>query len=408
MKELEIIKFLKSYPYDWYEILTQPPYCLDIKMGENGVGGLVLFKYRQTESDFSLPIVQECRGLILDYLNNWSVVRLSFTKFFNAGEPGAAEIDWSTARVQDKIDGALMSLCFLPEDKAWLLSTNGTINAFRTPITSLGDSFITQADGSLTFGSVFQSIITKKMPWGDFLSSLNPDHIYTFELVSPQNKVVINYKPDIYHTATRDRNTLEELDEDIGIQKPNEYPLHSLDEVIKAAEALNSDKEITKEGFVVVDANWNRVKVKSPWYVAAAHMVVAKLSFGKTLDIYLAGEKNEFLAYFPEKKDTFDELEKFIGALTLHMAAGYALLMHEVGENPDRKTYALAAKKKAWSSYYLALLKHPSLTPKEFLFGGHFYEDEHGNLKETLPLLGLKDKLKKLYFKWRDGKPWEY
>jgi hypothetical protein len=39
-------------------------------------------------------MVQECRGLILDTKNNWSVVALPYTKFFNYADPHAAEIDW--------------------------------------------------------------------------------------------------------------------------------------------------------------------------------------------------------------------------------------------------------------------------------------------------------------------------
>jgi hypothetical protein len=62
MKQLEIVKFLKEHPTDWKQILTSDPYNLDIKEK----GNLVLFIYSQINSDFNLPIVNECRGLILE------------------------------------------------------------------------------------------------------------------------------------------------------------------------------------------------------------------------------------------------------------------------------------------------------------------------------------------------------
>src|SRR5271154_4502894 len=68
---------------------------------------LVLLKYSQIDSPFSEEIVRECRGIILDQKNNWNVVCFSMLKFFNHGEGHAAPIDWSTAKVREKIDGSL-------------------------------------------------------------------------------------------------------------------------------------------------------------------------------------------------------------------------------------------------------------------------------------------------------------
>jgi hypothetical protein len=74
---------------------------------------LVQFAYHMTESyaNKTHPIVRESRGLILDQDQNWNVVAFPFLRFFNWGEPGAAEIDWSTARVQEKLDN-FVPLCW--------------------------------------------------------------------------------------------------------------------------------------------------------------------------------------------------------------------------------------------------------------------------------------------------------
>ena len=53
---------------------------------------LVQLSYTQTESPMASPVVQECRGLILER-ESWSVIAMPFKKFFNHGEKYAASID---------------------------------------------------------------------------------------------------------------------------------------------------------------------------------------------------------------------------------------------------------------------------------------------------------------------------
>src|SRR4051812_551578 len=64
---------------------------------------LVQLKYSQINSPMHEPIVQDCRGIILDEANNWAIASFPYRKFFNHGEPNAAAIDWGTARVYDKL-----------------------------------------------------------------------------------------------------------------------------------------------------------------------------------------------------------------------------------------------------------------------------------------------------------------
>lgn len=78
--------------------------------------------------DFSDPIVQEARGIIID-LENLDVVCWPFRKFGNYNESYADNIDWSTARVQEKIDGSIVKLWWNKVDGKWQFSTNSIINA---------------------------------------------------------------------------------------------------------------------------------------------------------------------------------------------------------------------------------------------------------------------------------------
>jgi hypothetical protein len=85
---------------------------------------LVLLKYDQIESPMADPIVQECRGIILEESSNWRVISRGLNKFFNYGEGHAATINWFKAMVQEKVDGSFMTV--YPYKGLWHVSTTGT------------------------------------------------------------------------------------------------------------------------------------------------------------------------------------------------------------------------------------------------------------------------------------------
>lgn len=96
--ELELINIIKNNQ-NWEEILTNKPYSLKIKRDN----GYILFKYDQINSDFSLKVVREARGIIFRE-KDWKVVCFPFVKFFNVDEIYADKIDWNNCKVQEKID----------------------------------------------------------------------------------------------------------------------------------------------------------------------------------------------------------------------------------------------------------------------------------------------------------------
>ena len=192
---LEIINFIKKHP-NWEKLLSTEPYYLKIRWDN----GFVLFMYDQIKSDFNQKICREARGLILDTTDDFKIVRYSFEKFFNVGEPCAAAIDWDHAYATEKIDGSLMSLWYARGE--WHLSTNGTIDAYKAP---LGDGSVIK-----TFGELFD-IAYKNITDMNHYNLFNKKKCYTFELVSPWNRIVINYpEPRIYLLSARDMDTLQE------------------------------------------------------------------------------------------------------------------------------------------------------------------------------------------------------
>ena len=93
---LRVIEYIKNNQ-NWREILSESPYNITIKDD----GDFTLLKYSQIDSDFNNEIVRECRGLIID--KNFNPVCVPFYKFGNYGESYADNIDWTTAKVEEKI-----------------------------------------------------------------------------------------------------------------------------------------------------------------------------------------------------------------------------------------------------------------------------------------------------------------
>ncbi len=185
----------------------------------------------------------------------------------------------------------------------WRLATNGTINAYIAP---LGDGSAFQ-----TYGDLWDSI------WPGWRKAFkrqgDPYSTYMFEMVSPYNKVVIPYqKSEIYFLGWRDLQTGDELPRSLSfvshiLPTPIEYPLNSLEEVIAAANNLPWDKE----GYVVCDINFNRVKIKSPAYLVA-HYAISNgiITKRRLIKIILAHEEDEFLIYCSEYKEAIEEIKQ--------------------------------------------------------------------------------------------------
>jgi hypothetical protein len=159
-------------------------------------------------------------------------------------------------------------------------------------------------------------------------SAFTPGLIYTFELATPYNRIVTRYEQErVVLLSIRDMDTLKELSSDLFlsyyhkllcvapiVELPRSHPisLTSLSEVaVLAAHLPQMD-----EGYVVVDANFNRVKVKNPSYLALLHLKEASSSSVKSLvQLVLTNEGSEFLTYFPEFQEQYDRISLAVSSL---------------------------------------------------------------------------------------------
>jgi hypothetical protein len=292
---------------------------------------IVQLSYTQRGSDMRQSIPQECRGLIIEK-DSHRVVCLPFTKFFNALEPNApSSFDWSTARAYEKIDGSLMALYHYAGQ--WHVAS----------------SKLPAADGLVphTKATTFANAFWRAWRAAGYQLPARKDCNYMFELALPEHCIVVRHaEATLTLIGARDVETLEELDcetiasvngwrsaprLDFGGEGACAGKAASLEAVREAARALNP---VEHEGFVVVDANFRRLKIKSPGYVALHHMrgnpgsasatvtqacregtIDARLRRRRLLEIALNNESHEFLTYYPDLRPEYLEVARRLRTL---------------------------------------------------------------------------------------------
>lgn len=272
----------------------------------------ILLKYDQIESDSSLEEVQECRGLILER-GTWKVMSLAFTRFFNSAEGHAATIDWNTAHVLEKLDGSMIHVYYDWNNKSWYAATTGT---------GEGEGEVNNKLGT-TFNELFWSTVKDK--YNLLPTNLVKYFTYIFELTTPYNIVV---KPHGESSATllamRDLMSLNEIEytklHDIanhyGFPVVKSYDLNdgNVGRLLRTFETM----VWSDEGYVVIDGNFNRIKVKNPAYVAVHH-TKNRTSEHAIMTVIKTNEMDEYIATFPDRKDEILELQVNYNLLILKL-----------------------------------------------------------------------------------------
>lgn len=319
---------------------------------------LVLLKYNQIESPMANPIVQECRGIILDESDNWKVIARAFDKFFNYGEGHAAQIDWSTARVQEKVDGSLCLLFYYNWE--WHVATTGTPDAGGN-VNNSGKQF------SEYFWETFKKLTSlSTLP----CSMLETSYCYILELTGPLNRVVVPHmESSLTLLGARTTTFWEEVHPSIvadsfpGIPVVKEFPLQSIEDVIQTFETMSP---LSQEGYVIVDEQFRRIKVKHPGYVALHHAKDG-MTTKAFVEITRTGEASETIAAFPEFKPLLDDAQERYNKLLAEIEADY--LAHK--DIKEQKDFALAVKNSRCSGALFNLRAGKVKSIREYLAKCH-------------------------------------
>lgn len=338
----------------------------------------ILLKYDQIESDMSRAEVQECRGLILER-DTWKVMSMPFSKFFNSGEINAAKIDWNSAIVLEKLDGTMIQVYYDWNKDKWFAATTGMAE---------GEGEVNNKFGT-TFNDLFWETINK---YSFDVNKFHKGFTYVFELTTPYNIVVKPHgESSITLLAIRDNEILKEFRYDellavsqyFGLPVVKSYNLsqNSLDEITKTFEGM----PWSEEGYVVVDKEFNRIKIKNPAYVAVHHLK-SKTAEHNILTIVKSNEIEEFAATFPERKEELYKLKNNYDALISKLTNAWSELEYKKPKDDS------ASERKEFALSVFDITKKHNLD----LFTGLFFSLQNGRAKSINEyMLNYDDK--KLY-----------
>ena len=256
-------------------------------------------------------VTSACRGLIYNHLT-MEVVARPFRKFFNLGEH---EDDFDPhmmgpVRFFEKMDGSLGILYRRPSDGELAIATRGSF-------TSEQSAWATEW---------FRS------NWPNF--EPEPGATYLFEIIYPENRIVVDYGDDRHLVA------LAAIDTKTGQTIPNGH-WNWPGEVVREHDYLDIATAIAterpnREGFVLhfTDSDM-RVKIKHEEYVRL-HRIVTGVTARTVWEILSKGESlNEVLERVPDEfyawvKQTEDDLRAKVATLMFEWGRDFGECLKEL------------------------------------------------------------------------------
>lgn len=281
-----------------------------------------IINYNQIDSPRFHPIVDECRGLIVD--KDFNVMCRSFQRFYNLGEgtsnnglyvrsPSFKEESIQARNLKEstilhKMDGTLINFYWDYFNNKWQSATRGA--AF--------------AEGDTGFDISFSDLVEKAENYTTVVNYLNDfknsqDYTFMFELTSPYNRIVTPYdKIELTWLSAKLKDSGVELHPEyihdvgrkIGLKTPIVYKANSHEDLLNLVEKFPS----LQEGVVL---SWfdkgivKRLKLKNTKYCAIHNMRAnGQISPKQVLILVGQNEQFEYLNYFSEDKPFFDLVEK--------------------------------------------------------------------------------------------------
>ncbi|MBR2240131.1 MAG: hypothetical protein IKO49_01085 [Bacilli bacterium] len=310
---------------DWKTFLEKEPRFITIKQcpwkdEDNNLlyPELYMLSYDGLFSDFNDEYVRLCRGCIVSVKdpNNPVMIVAPFTKFGNYGQSFCPEIDWSSALVEQKVDGILIKLFYYDNKWHWITNNGWNTNLPWKEMIKIPSKYKEiETDTCNTVQDLIDYCIKKN---NATLSEFHPDYTYMFELISPKMRILVdNPKTDLVYLGCRNLYTYDEYPLDMakaiipGIKKFNTvkyFDLHNMDEVLQLCNSYKGDQD---EGVVVVDKNFNRVKIKCEDYI---RLKGYRRMFDTTDEQIWKGMRegtiDDALQVFPELNEKIQEIQK--------------------------------------------------------------------------------------------------
>jgi hypothetical protein len=267
-----------------------------VRVNKHPEHDLYIYNYTQNAQFERIwnDVTLACRGLILD--GNDNVIARPFPKFFNLGEMENQILPETTFEVYDKMDGSLGILYWID----------------NTPFIASRGSFTSD-----------QSDKANEMLHGKYRSSwslLDKNKTYLFEIIYPENRVVLDYgvAEQLVLLAIIDTQSGEEFPlEDVG------FPVVERYNGIKDILVLKEMDIANKEGFIIKYADNFRVKIKFEEYLRL-HRIITQVS---NLNIWEYLKTNQSFEEILEKVP--DEFFNWVKQTKKELENNYAVIENQ-------------------------------------------------------------------------------
>ncbi|KAJ3172235.1 hypothetical protein HDU88_007053 [Geranomyces variabilis] len=272
---------------------------------------LIIWNYSEVVQFKKLwdDITLQCRGLITDTAGN--VVARSFPKFFNEDERSYEATSRYT--VMAKVDGSLGILFY--HRNRWVLASRGSFTSSQAGVGM--EILLSRYEGLL-------DVLDKRLS-------------YNFEIIYPENRIVVNYGDErklIFLTAFRpngeevfamdgddstvpNKVSIRDLMAEYGVIPVTQFDQASIAE-LKARDVCN------EEGYVVRFENGTRIKIKFAQYVAL-HRLVGNINETMLLQEFTAGK-----TFLDVCEQIPDEFMKWAERVWSRIETKYATLQAEL------------------------------------------------------------------------------
>jgi len=284
--------------------------------------GLYLYNYtnRAEYNDYWPEEVMMCRGLILDSQQN--IVALPMKRFFNYLQGGRVPNGYMM-EVTEKLDGS-MGLLFKHEGR-WRIATRGSFES-----------------GQALWATEFLNAKYK-----DALCHIPAHLTLMFEIIYPENRIVVNYgdRQGLVLIAVRNKATGDDsnfypaiygLAQELGFDTPKTFQFNSVHDIVDATSKIDA----SQEGWVARFSDGTRFKFKGDDYVYM-HRIINQTTFKRVLEAVAGGHLDEMMKGVPDEFLVQVEGWRLEIDRTVQTVEDRVEKNFEIAPKDDRKTYAL-------------------------------------------------------------------
>lgn len=287
--------------------------------------GLLIFNYNamaQFHSEWNF-FERVSRGLVLDKTTA-EVVARGFDKFYNWLEGGRVAHGYIVT-VTEKMDGSLGIL--YRHHGQYCITTRGSLTSEQGQWAT--DFLNTHYD----------------------LSNLDSQYTFLFEIIYPDNRIVVDYgeREDLVLLAIRNRNTgdylpffpdVYEMGQHYGFSLPRTYIFNDVTQLIEETGTLDANHE----GYVVEFADGSRFKFKSDRYLEL-HKLIHSLTFKNVLKAVQSNTIQHILETVPD--EFLGDVKQWLAFIdqTIHDIQSRVETVFQQAPTSSRKEFAMWVNK---------------------------------------------------------------